>query len=211
MNPDLKDYSDDDLLAELGSRKNKDWYFIVEEKDDPDEKFDFLIVHKKMWHEEHRVSDSHINHLLKLPDSFCEVMESTFEYEGTTEQGDNLLKQYGLTKIENPFWDSLFVYCPKNGTGWPRLNITCDTAEIKNLTKEWIYCNLPARSDKINTNWNKENYLTKVGEFTKKHNLTHILQSDFKERNGVWQGATISLLDENIAKNLPDYPKEYYE
>ena len=204
---DLDNLSEEGLLAELGHRQNKDnWYFIVGSPDaEPGTKPDFLIVHKRCWHEHHGIDDSHIGHLLNLPEGFGEAMESTFEYDGPTEEGERLLQQYGFTKLDNPFWDASLVYVPILRVGWPRLDFTCDTPEIKRLTKEWVKRMLPSRSNSLPSDWNKTNYLTIVEQFTRDNGLVHILTYDYGDQKGRWKGASISLISEELFKSLPEY------
>ena len=210
MKQSLSQYTEEDLLAELARRKNQDnWYFMFG-SDDNKAKPDFWITHKRYYHLHHAIDDDHIGHLVSVPEGFDEVMESTFEYEGTTENGERLLSAYGFTKLENPFmWgDALIVYVPFKIGGWPSLSMTCDTPEIKAQAQDWVRDSLPAKSDDLPSDWNELNYMAKIDEFARNNGLVTIVTLDSGVRNGIWQGAHISLLSKQVAESLPEHYRE---
>jgi len=210
MGSDLSQHSEEELLAELGRMKNQDnWYFFLGDAEDR-KKPDFSIVHKRYWHLHHAIDDGHIGNLVAVPEDFSEAMESTFEYDGKPENGERLLRAYGFSKIENPFmWgDALIVYVPIKCVGWPRLSLTCDTPEIKAQTQDWVKNSLPTRSNNLPSDWSQPNYMAKVEEYARRNGLAAIVTSDFGVYKERWEGASISLLSQQVANSLPKHYRE---
>ncbi len=211
MDSDLSQFSEEQLLAEIGRRKNKNkWYYIVGGPDNwsSNTNQEFLIVHKRFWHLHHTIDDNHISDLVALPEEFDEAMESTFEYDGSAEKGECLLKDYGFTKLANPFWAALTVYVPILGLGWPRLDITSDTPKIKTMIEEWVQKALPARSNNLPADWSKDNYLGRLSSFSQNNGLVHVVTSDYGSHKDRWEGAGISVLARELFESLPKYELE---
>ncbi|MBW3018734.1 hypothetical protein KY329_00930 [Candidatus Woesearchaeota archaeon] len=181
----------------------EDWYFMIDADVDISQ---FFLVHKRRWHLHHAADDRHICSLVSVPDGFGEVMSSCFEYDGSRKEGVCSLLEYGFTELTEPY-RSLIVYTPLK-VGWPRLDFTPDTAEIKKLVEAWIAADLP-RGESLPADWNRQNYIAKVEGFARSNGLTTIVTSDYGPIDGIWDGAEIAMLSEEVMNTLPEYPKNY--
>jgi len=139
MNPDLRKYSTSELLDEIQKRKNNDWYFIVKNNVDLEEEPDFLIVHKRTWHQNHDNESLDISNLIDLPEGFKSSGRHIYQYKGSFRYGVTLLKRQGFTKLDNPFWDCKVSYYPDGKIDSQyKIDFICDTKKIKNLTNKFI-------------------------------------------------------------------------
>lgn len=201
------------MEAEICRKKNSNhWYYMLGDKGFESDTI-FNIAHKRHWHLHHTTEDRHISGLVRLPKGFDEIVESSFEYKGTMQEAERLLVLSGLTKLENPFWwwgPALLVYVPINRSGWPRLDFTCDTPEIKELVTQWVEQGLPQRSDKLPADWNKDDYISKLESFAGDHGLVHVVNQDYGINETRWEGAGISLIAREVFNSLPQFPKKYF-
>ncbi len=95
---------EEDRQLETMLHPNDMYYMIGAKEDQEDDGIYFLLVEKNFWEKNHYISDQHISHRLSLDDRFDEVMESTFEFEGESSEGEVILQKLGYTKLENPKW-----------------------------------------------------------------------------------------------------------
>lgn len=101
----LKDFTTVELEAELARRKQGavkhglDWHYFA--YNDFDDGIYFGIVHKDFWNQHHHLDDHHISNSVTMPPGFSEEMESVFQFDGTAEDGERLLQEYGFTKVTN--------------------------------------------------------------------------------------------------------------
>ncbi len=72
-------------------------YFAFEDDSESDFYNMFLVVKRDFWELHGHLDDQHITAQIRkqLPDGFCEVQESVFEYNGTTDEGRELLLEMG--------------------------------------------------------------------------------------------------------------------
>ncbi len=112
----LEQYTTEDLKAELRRRryqKNGDWYFFYEDEDEePDWRSDlpnFIFIHKRMYHLQHKVQETNISSFLKLPKYFSEHRASNFEYHGgrhgernPEKKAKKKLQEYGFIELKKP-------------------------------------------------------------------------------------------------------------
>lgn len=134
---DLSKVTLQDLEAELAHRQGRsgvDWYFFHL----TDEESPLVgIVHKRVWHRHHVLQDSHISHLLTLPQGMNEVSESQFDFNGTPDDIERQLVAFGYQKLEEPYmWGAaLFVHICQIGDFSFRIDCTCDTHELRQALK----------------------------------------------------------------------------
>jgi len=77
-----------------------DFYFRVVKDNEMPNGFYVTITPKKLWNAKGIISDNSFSAIEKiLPPDFCELMESAYEYNGTTTQARQALLSAGF--IEN--------------------------------------------------------------------------------------------------------------
>jgi hypothetical protein len=116
---ELHEYTTEDLKAELCRRryeKNGEWYYVYEDEDEEDPEWraeipNFIFIHKRMYHLQHKVQETNIAKFLKLPKHFSEHRASNFEYHSGRYNGGKkdpakhakkLLDQHGFIQLKNP-------------------------------------------------------------------------------------------------------------
>lgn len=213
MGTGLDGYSDEDLQAELARRQHRDLYYIVgHPAAEPGEKPDFLIVHKRYWHLHHALEDRHISRLLRIPEDFSEVQESTFTYERSTEEGERLLQQHGLTKHENPSWwcHGAHTFHSPIKDGREHIVCICDTPRIEQLVQAWTP-GIDRQFHQDPSTWSKAAYKALLRPFAKANGLRAIWTEDsgIDPKTQRWQGGKVSLLDKAVAESLPAYGRAW--
>ncbi len=190
---DLEGFTEEQLRAELERRRlheaGKDWYYIPDKYEAGGEELDvFLLVHKQYWHLHHALYAGDVHGLVQLPRGFAEGTDSTFEYDGSVEEGERLLQQSGFAKLEYgwPCTDSLVSYSPLLRQGGPLILITADTPDIKRTTEEWMRETWPSPSDKLPADWEKEVYMGAIDHLAQQHRLAILNLEDSGYRRGDW-------------------------
>ena len=205
---DLGAFTDKQLRQELAKRKNKDFYYIMDSPNDDSDEHRFAIVHKRYWHHHHRVVDDYIKKKIALPRGFTEESGPVFEYNGTLQDGEEKLMEYGFTKHENPLWggDAMNVWVPVLGIGWPRLSWISDTVEIKSQ----LTSSLPDLSSKFVpdpahkfTIISPSEYKGIMREFANQHELHFTITSKYSLEEGQWLGCEGSLMSKAVYESLP--------
>lgn len=226
----LQDISDDELLAEVERRrlntqmilakvKNKDWYFIYDEDDsDPDEDFDFpsedwmgprslfYITHKRFWHLNHYIQDSHIGDDIILPEEFGEASESYFECSLRREEAEKLLTNFGFQKLDSFIGAGQFVHIIDIADAkerYSRWSISCDTEDIFNLLREESlkkgeFSNrAPVAFDSL------ESYFEWIRQFCEPKGLIFVVNNTYAVTSG---GGAI--LEKSVYDSLPMEPDD---
>ena len=118
MTGDLSAYTKAELLAELAKRngekkvpprhkQEKGWYYDVVEINDlsdaPIKVFEF--VEKDYWERTHEIPQvskarDTKRYLAALPPGFALCTEWDWEFNGTPEKAEELLREYGFTRLE---------------------------------------------------------------------------------------------------------------
>jgi len=70
-------------------------YFAFDDDPGSDTYNLFLVVKQDFWEQYGHLDDEHIAHFCRLPEGFCEVQESMFEYDGPIDEGRKLLLEMG--------------------------------------------------------------------------------------------------------------------
>ena len=128
---------------------------------------------------------------------------------GNSNQGEELIVSSGLDKLEAPFFwrQAVYVYNPR--AKGIKLRFMCDTESIKELTREWAPRNLSKRSHTQPDRRDREDYLSHLEKFAKKNGLAYVITKDNQTDEGIWKGANISLIKQDLFLTLPDFPEGY--